>query len=220
MMPKTLTLVALVCAVALATAATAQSTNPNWKGEDNEFGSLRAPYAIDLDAGRAPIEAQVLLHTHYENKDGRFYMFMFTVENQPLLVSFDSLIRTDTGKEINCYKREGESNLAIKCFVDRYEMPPIGTEILMRGSIEAKKAGVAQVGAIVVPFTATWLKVPMSNGLEAELFAGTQVNANTASDGSKTFGGLGNKVPGIGVVGVGVAALAALAIAGVLRRRK
>lgn len=215
MKTQTLTLVAIGCALALVSSATAQNAN-NLKGMENEFGSIVAPYTVDLDSGRVPVEARVTLNTHYQEKDGRFFMFAFTVEQTPLDVTFDNLIRSDTGEEMTCFKREGTSRDAIKCTVDLHSMPPIGTEIVMRGTVGSSKAGTFTLGALVLPFTATWLKIPMKSGFEAELYAGTAVNSKT---GDKALGGLGNKVPGVGLVGVlGVAAVVAIGLAALRRK--
>lgn len=215
-----LTLIA--CAILATPAALAQGT-VSWHGQDNEFGSIRVPYAVDMDGERVPVEAKVVLRKNYEDKDSRFFMFAFDVRNTPLDVTFDHLIRTDTGAEMPCYQRQGDSKSQLKCFVDLKDMPEPGTEIIMRGTVGSGKMGNFQVGAIVLPFTYTWEKVEQSNGLPAELYGGTQVNVHGTAGGSggqAKFGGDGNFVPGLGTIGllagVGVAALGM----GAMRRRR
>ena len=216
-------MLALVSAAAFAPLAAAQQKTggPAWHGQDSEFGSIRAPYSADMNGERASIEAKVVLRKNYEEKDSRFFMFAFTVENTPLDVSFDSLIRTDTGEELPCYQRQGDEKSQIKCFVDLKDMPPAGTEIIMSGTVGAGRAGNFQVGALVVPFTYTWARVPMSNGLDAELYGYTMVNVYepTGKDGiGAKFSGPGNAIPGLGALGVAAAALLAVGLVALRRR--
>lgn len=222
---KTVTLVILTLASAatLAPMAAAQPTSSSaWRGQDNEFGSIRAPYTVDMNGERVPVEAKVVLRKNFEDKDGRFYMFAFTVENTPLDVTFDHLVRADTGAEMPCYQKQGDGRSQLKCFVDLHDMPPAGTEILMKGTAGSGRMGSFQVGMIVVPFTATWMRVQMSNGLDAELYGYTQVNVLQAT-GSESRGdvisGGGNFLPDVGILGVVAAGAAAVGLVA-LRRRK
>lgn len=219
---KSLTTVALVCAMMVAVPLAQAQDTAAWQGQDSEFGKIRAPYGVDVNGERATIEAQVVLHHNYEEKDSRFFMFSFTVENHPSLdITFDHLIRTDTNEELPCYQREGTENSALKCFVDLKFMPPEGTEIKMAGTIGSDRAGTFQVGAMVVPFTYTWSRVQMSNGLNAELYAGTMVNVHQVTSGtSGAIGGSGNFVPGVGTVGLLAAAGAAVVGLGVVQQRR
>lgn len=91
-------------------------------------------------------------------------------------------------------------------------MPPINTQIVLKGSVGSSKVGSFQVGAIVVPFTYSWLRVKMTNGLDAELYGYTMINVQKATSGAGRVGGLGNAVPGVGTLGVigGVGVVAAL----------
>lgn len=220
----TLTIVALVCAISLASPAVAQpGNNPTWHGQDNEFGKIRTPYHAEMNGEAVPVEASVVLLDNYEDKEARFFIFGFSVENQPgLKISFDHLVRADTGEELPCYQREGTDTTAIKCSVDLKFMPPAGTEIKMSGTVDARKAGSFQVGAIVVPLTYTWGRIQQSNGLNAELYSYTilSVNSPSLSGGGPAFIGDGNKVPGIGVLGVAAAGLAAAGLAAAGRRRR
>lgn len=217
-------MLALVSAAALAPLATAQENTSGaaWHGQDSEFGSIRAPYSADMNGERAAVEAKVVLRKNYEDKDSRFFMFAFTVENTPLDVNFDHLVRTDTGEELPCYQRQGDSKSQIKCFVDLKDMPPAGTEIIMSGTVGANKAGNFQVGALVVPFTYTWMRVPMSNGLDAELYGYTMVNVyeptGKAGFGKSTFSGPGNSIPGVGALGVAAAAVVAVGLLALRRK--
>lgn len=215
-----LLILALVSAATLAPLTMAQQNA--WHGQDSEFGSIRAPYGADVDGVRASVEAKVTLRKNYEEKDSRFFMFAWTVENTPLDVQFTNLIRMDTGQELPCYQTQGDAHSQVKCFVDLRDMPAEGTEIVMRGTVGASKVGSFQVGAIVVPFTYTWMRVPMENGLDAELYGYTVVNVIEPT--SKARGGIiaggGNTVPGIGLLGA-VAAIAVVALGvAALRRRK
>jgi len=218
---KTFAIIAIACALMLAVpASTAQAVE--WQGQDSEFGSIRAPYTATMDGDRVPIEARIVLRENYEEKESRFFMFAFTVENTPLNIEFDNIVRMDTGEELPCYQRQGDSSSAIKCFVDLKDMPSEGTEIRMYGSVGSSKNGLFQVGAMVVPFTYTWMRVQMSNGLNAELYAGTQVNVQKCTAAKCGLGGLqesSNPVPGLGVLGVAAAGAVALGLVG-LRRRK
>lgn len=222
---KTVTLVILTLASAatLVPMAAAQPTSSAaWRGQDNEFGSIRAPYTVDMNGERVPVEAKVVLRKNFEDKDGRFYMFAFTVENTPLDVTFDHLARADTGAEMPCYQKQGDGRSQLKCFVDLHDMPPAGTEILMKGTAGSGRLGSFQVGMIVVPFTATWMRVQMSNGLDAELYGYTQVNVLQATGSESTrdvLSGGGNFLPDVGIVGVVAAGAAAVGLAA-LRRRK
>lgn len=210
---NTLTLIVIACALVVAPFASAQGGA--MKGEDNEFGKIRMPYSADMDGERVPITAEVVLHNMYQEKDGRFYMFAFDVQHVPLDVTLDQIVREDTGQELPCYQ-EQKDDAQVKCFVDGRNMPPENTKILMHGSVGASKTGTFTVGAIVVAFTATWFKIPMSSGLDAELYAGTQMNVHKPTSGSTGLAGVGNKVPApgtalvvgaLGVVAVGLAAL-------------
>ncbi|HEX2022824.1 MAG TPA: hypothetical protein VHH36_08915 [Candidatus Thermoplasmatota archaeon] len=224
MKTQTLTLAAIVGALVLSGGAAAQAmattTNPNWRGQDNEFASIRAPYTMDMDGGnRAVVTAEIVIHEDYAEKDGRFYMFMWNVLNTPLDVKFTSLKRADNGQDVPCYQTDGTPTTQVKCTVDRLSMPPEGTKLIMEGEVGSSRTGTFEVGALVVPFTATWVKVRMSNGLEAEVYAGTMINAITATSGSNALGGLGNKIPAVGALGVAAAALVAVGLVA-LRRRK
>ena len=213
-----LTLFALVCALLVAPLAGAQQGS--MQGEDNEFGSIRTPYAADMDGERVPVQAEITISDYYHEKDGRFYMFAFDVQHMPLDVQLTQIVREDTGQDIPCFKTEGDSKSQIKCFVDGRTLPPVGTKIIMYGSVGASKLGTYTVGAIVVAFTATWLKIQMSNGLDAELYAGTQVNVHGATEGgANKLGGIGNKIPGVGTVGV-VAAVGLVAVGLAAMRRR
>ena len=218
----TLTLIVIACAVALANTATAQTAQPNstWRGEDNEFGSIRAPYTVDMDGGeRTPVEAQVILKSLYEQKDGRFYMFSFVVTGTPLDVQLDQIIRTDTGEAMACYQIADDSE-GVKCTIDRLQMPPAGTEIKMYGTVGSNSKGTFNVGAMAIAFTATWAKIQMSNGLDAELYAGTQVIVKQPTGGANVLNGMGNFVPGLGVAGLLAAAAVVAVGAAKLRGRR
>jgi hypothetical protein len=218
---KIFTTIAIACALLVATpAALGQSATVDWQGQDSEFGSIRAPYIASMDGERVPIEARIVLRENYEEKESRFFMFAFTVENTPLDVQFDNIVRMDTGAEMPCYQRQGDRKSAIKCFVDLKDMPEAGTEIRMYGTLGSSKQGMFQAGAIVVPFTYTWMRVQMSNGLNAELYAGTQVTVDDCP--SKCgFGGTGNPaaIPGVSALGVAAAALVAVGIVALKRRK-
>lgn len=221
MQTKTFAILALACALTTTAVAQAQPTNnAAWHGQDSEFGSIRTPYAADMNGERAEVQAQIVLRKNYEESESRFFMFAFTVENTPLDVQFDSLVRADTGQELPCYQRQGDSRSAIKCFVDLKDMPPAGTEIKMKGSVGSSKVGAFQVGAIVVPFTYTWARVQMTNGLNAELYGYTIVNVGTPTEGdSKAIAGIGNKVPGVGALGLVAAGLVAVGLAAARRQK-
>lgn len=217
-----LLILALVSAATLAPLATAQQSNAAWHGQDSEFGSIRAPYGADMDGARVPVEAQITLRENYEDKDSRFFMFAWTVENTPLDVEFTNLIRADTGAELPCYQRQGDAHSQVKCFVDLKDMPPEGTEIIMHGTVGSSKAGSFQVGAIVVPFTYTWARVSMSNGLDAELYGYTMINVSTPTSKGKgaVIGGAGNAIPGFELIGgLAAAGVVALGLAAVRRRK-
>lgn len=212
---------AIACALLVAApAAVGQSATVDWQGQDSEFGSIRAPYTLAMEGARVPVEARIVLRENYEAKDSRFFMFAFTVENTPLNVQFDNLVRMDTGQELPCYQRQGDAESAIKCFVDLRDMPPAGTEMRMYGTVGSSGKGVSQIGAMVVPFTYTWMRVQMSNGLNAELYAGTQVNVVECPTKCGGLRGTGNPaaIPGLGVVGIAAAALVAIGIASARRK--
>ena len=213
---------ALVCATAVPSTL-AQTTDPSTvHGQDSEFGSIRTPYSADMNGARVPVQASVTLRHNYEDKDSRFFMFAWTVEQTPLDVTFDSLVRTDTGAQMQCYQRQGDAHSQLKCFVDLKDMPPVNTEILLKGTVGSSKIGSFQVGAVVVPFTYSWNRVPMSNGLDAELYGYTMINVQKATSGAGRIGGLGNAVPGVGPVGTlaAVGVVAAVLAAASKKRRK
>lgn len=217
---KTFAIAAMLCALMVATpAAVGQAVE--WQGQDSEFGSIRAPYTATMEGDRVPVEARIVLRENYEEKDSRFFMFAFTVENTPLNIEFDNLVRMDTGEELPCYQRQGDSTSAIKCFVDLKDMPPAGTEIRMYGTVGSSKTGLHQIGAMVVPFTYTWLRVQMSNGLNAELYAGTQLNVKECPGGKCGLGGRiqeSNPVPGVGLLGAAAAGAIAVGLVALRRR--
>jgi hypothetical protein len=69
------------------------------------------------------------------------------------------------------------------------------------------------------------MRVQMSNGLNAELYAGTQVNVEKGtSGGGPSLGGRGNgdlaKVPGLGAIGLVAAAGTAAALVAVSRKAR
>ena len=220
---KIFAIAAIACALLVATpAALGQNATVDWQGQDSEFGSIRAPYTVTMEGQRVPIEARVVLRENYEDKDSRFFMFAFTVENTPLDVKFNNIVRQDTGAELPCYQRQGDAKTAIKCFVDLKDMPPAGTEIRMYGDVGSTGKGMFQAGAMVVPFTYTWMRVQMSNGLNAELYAGTQVNVQECdkSCGSRVVGKGGPAaIPGLGALGIAGAAVIAVGLLA-LRRKK
>lgn len=218
---KTITTLLILLAFVLAPAlASAQEPGAS-RGQDNEFGSIRTPYNVDVDGSAADIEAKVVLRKNYEDKDSRFFMFAWTVQNTPLTADFTNLVRADNGAEMPCYKRETDSG-QIKCFVDLKDMPPVGTEIVMKGTVGSKKDGSFQIGAMVVPFTYSWLRVPQSNGLDAELYGDTLVNVKHCTQAKCGLGGSGSifGVPGVGAAGaVGALGVVAVGLAA-LRRKK
>ena len=212
---------ALVCATAATPAILAQTNDGSVHGQDSEFGSIRAPYAADMNGARVPVQASVVLRHNYEEKDSRFFMFAWTVEQTPLDVTFDKLVRTDTGGDMPCYQRQGDAHSQIKCFVDLKDMPPVNTEIVMKGTVGSSKVGSFQVGAVVVPFTYSWARVKMSNGLDSELYGYTMINVQKATSGAGRIGGLGNAVPGVGTIGVmGAVGVVAIGLAAMKKRRK
>jgi hypothetical protein len=220
----TILIFALACAALLmAPAVTAQdpASTANWQGQDSEFGSIRAPYTNTMDGQRAAIEASIVIRKMYEDKDVRFFMFGFVVENTPLDVTFDHVVRADTGQELPCAKREGDATTGMKCFVDLKFMPPVGTEIKMSGTLGSKRAGSFRAGTIVLAFDYNWMKVQMSNGLEAQLYADTLINVQKPTNGSdRLSGAIGNKVPDIGLAGIAAAACVGVGLAAMRRRRK
>lgn len=109
-----LLIAALVRATAAMPATFAQTNDGAVHGQDSEFGSIRAAYSADMNGARVPVQATVTLHHNYEDGDSRFFMFAWTVEQTPLDVTFDSLVRTDTGAEMPCYQRQGDSHSQIK----------------------------------------------------------------------------------------------------------
>jgi hypothetical protein len=211
---------ALLACTVLPSAAVAQSSGAEWHGQDTEFGSIRAPYSVDMNGQRVPVEAKIVLRKMYEDQDSRFFMFAWTVENTPMDVTFDHLLRMDTGQELPCYQKQGDGNSQLKCFVDLKDMPPTGTEIQMKGTVGSSRVGSFQVGAIVVPFTYTWNRVQMSGGLDAELYGYEDVNINQAtSGGSSRLGGLGNAIPGVGLVATLAVLGGAAGLVAIVRRR-
>ncbi|HET6403562.1 MAG TPA: hypothetical protein VFH78_02850 [Candidatus Thermoplasmatota archaeon] len=220
---KTFAIAAIACALLVATPAALAQATVEWQGQDSEFGSIRSPYTAAMDGSRVPIEARIVLRENYEEKESRFFMFAFTVENTPLDIQFDNIVRMDTNQELPCYQRQGDSRSAIKCFVDLKDMPEEGTEIRMYGTVGSTKNGLFQVGAMVVPFTYTWMRVQMSNGLNAELYAGTQMNVQKCTEGKCGLGGIPSEsrmpVPGIGVLGVAAAGAVALGLTALKRRQ-
>jgi hypothetical protein len=203
-------------------SAQAQNTTDQpgaWHGQDSEFGSIRAPYSSDMNGQRVPVEAHVVLRTNYDDRNAGFFMFAWTVENTPLDVSFDHLVRTDNNQELPCYQQQGDSHSQIKCFVDKQNMPAPGTEIVMTGTVGSSRTGQFQVGAIAMAFTYTWQTVQTSNGLDAQLYGYTLINVNKATSGAGRLGGLGNAVPDVGVAGaVGAVALASVATLALRRK--
>lgn len=219
--PKPIATLAVACALLVALpVAAAQNAAAEWQGQDSEFGSIRAPFMASMDGERVSVEARIVLRENYEEKDSRFFMFGWTVEQAPALdVEFQNLIRMDTGAELPCYQKQGDKDTAIKCFVDLKDMPPEGTEIRMYGTVGAERAGGHQVGAIIVPFTYTWMRVQMSNGLNAELYASTQVNVAKASNGGGTgFVDTKSAIPAPGLLGVAAAVAVVVALVAARRR--
>jgi hypothetical protein len=224
MIAKTSILASLVLACALAFAAplAAAQDNSAMHGQDSEFGSVRAPYTLDVNGQRANVEGHVILKNTYPDANSRFFMFGISVENSPTLdITFDHLIRTDTNKELPCVRpKEGDAHSSLRCFVDLKDLPSTGTEILIRGTVGASRLGTFQVGFPVIAFGYNYQKVKMNNGLEAELFGYSQVNVQKATAAESTgLAGMGNKVPAVGVAGVlGVGAVAAVLV-GMRKRR-
>jgi hypothetical protein len=223
MIAKTSTFAIFVLAFGLAlTAPLVAAQDSSMHGQDNEFGSVRAPYAVTMNGQRAVAEAHVFVKNMYEDTNSRYFMFAASVENSPALdLTQPTIIRTDTNKALPCAKGlEGDSKTSFRCSVDLKDMPPTGTEILIRTTVGSSKLGTFQVGFPVIAFTYDWNKVKMSNNLEAELYGYSQVNVQKAT-GSESSGisGLGNKVPGVGVLGVIGVGVAAAVIVGLARRR-
>jgi hypothetical protein len=212
-----LLIAALFCATAVLPGTFAQDGAVH--GQDSEFGSIRAAYSADMNGARVPVSATVTLRHNYEDQGSRFFMFAWTVEQTPLDVSFDSLVRTDTNAEMPCYQRQGDAHSQLKCFVDLKDMPPVDTNIVLKGTVGSSKVGSFQVGAIVVPFTYSWLRVKTSNGLDAELYGYTMINVQKATSGAGRIGGLGNAVPGVGTIGM-IGAVGVVAAVLAARKRK
>lgn len=212
----------LVATLAFAGVAVAQGPSGNERGMDNEFGSVRLPYTVEVNGNHTEIVAKIVLRKNFEDKEATFYMFAWSVRGTPLDVTFDKLVRADTGKTMACGRTEGESNDQVKCFVDRKNMPPAGTEISMRGSVGSSRTGSFNVGAILQPFTYNWDPVVMANGLDAQLYGDTQVSVQSTTGGSgNRLGGLGNAVPGVGAVGAIVAiGIVAVGLAAMRRGRQ
>jgi len=213
----------LACALALAAPLTAAQDNSAMHGQDSEFGSVRAPYTMTLNGQRVNIEGHAILKTMYADQNARFFMFAISVENSPSLdITFDHLIRTDKNTELPCVRpKEGDSHSSLRCFVDLKDLPPAGTEILLQGTLGASKLGSFQVGFNVIAFDYNYAKVKMSNGLEAELYAYSQVDVQKTT-GQENSGliGMGNKVPDVGLAGVVVAGSVVAVGLAAMRRRK
>lgn len=196
----------------------AQNASIDWQGQDSEFGQIRAPFALSMEGERVPVEARIMLREYYEDQDSRFFMFGFLVENTPLDVQFDNIVRMDTGEDLPCIKREGTASTGIKCFVDLRDMPPLGVEIRMYGTIGSSKTGMHNLGAMVMAFDYLWANVKMTNGLFAQLYSGTQVNVADCTGKCGGLSGTGNPVaqipaPGfVGVLGAGVVAAGLFAL--------
>lgn len=219
---KIVTTILIATLTSMVSVAVAQSPTGTERGMDNEFGSVRLPYTIDVNGQHSEIVAKIVLRKNYENKEATFYMFAWSVRGTPMDATFESLVRADDGTTMPCGRTEGESTDQVKCFVDRKDMPPAGTEITMRGTVGASRTGSFNVGAIIQPFTYNWATVPMANGLEAQLYGDTQVSVQATTSGSgNRLGGLGNSIPGVGVVGAVVAiAIVAIGLAAASRRRQ
>ncbi|HVL49776.1 MAG TPA: hypothetical protein VM889_14560 [Candidatus Thermoplasmatota archaeon] len=170
-------LVALVLASALPTAlAQDPSVSREWHGQDTEFGRIRMPYQAEMQGEPIPIEARIVLQTHYTDQDGTYFLFAWDVSRQPFDVRFDKLM-TASGSDIKVLKTESGDGQE-KWFVDIKNMPPPGTEIVMKGTLGATTKGLFPAGALVVPFNYRWEPIDMSNGVPATLYAFTQVGVN------------------------------------------
>lgn len=160
------------------------------QGQDSEFGSIRAPYRTQAQAGvPAPFQAHVILKSHYADQDARFFLFGWTSQTPDVAVRGAGqqqgnatsatatptwLVRSDTQAPIPCARHETSAE-GERCFVDAKDLPPAGTEILARGEASANRTVHAQIGLTVAAFTYSWERVKMSNGLDAELYAYTEL---------------------------------------------
>lgn len=217
-----LTTLVLACALALVPPLVAAQDNSAMHGQDSEFGTVRTSYSVTVNGQPVEVTGHVILKNLYTEQDSRFFMFGISVENSPSLsIKYNHLIRTDKNTELPCVRPiEGDAHSKLNCFVDRKDLPPVGTEILIVGSVGASKQGTFQVGFPVIAFDYNYQKLKMSNGLEAELYAYSDVSVTkTTSQESTGLAGMGNKVPGLGVLGVVGAGAAAVVLVG-LRRRK
>jgi len=217
-----LTSLVLACTLALASPLVAAQDNSAMRGQDSEFGTVRTVYSVTVNGAPVQITGHAILKDMYTDQNSRFFMFSISVENSPSLgIKFDHLIRTDKNTELPCVRPvEGDAHSSLRCFVDLKDLPPAGTEILIEGTLDAPHQGTFQVGYNVIAFDYNYQKIKMSNGLEAEFFAYSDVSVTkaTAQESSGLIG-MGNKVPGVGVLGTAVAAVAAVGLLA-LRRRK
>lgn len=222
-LPRTVILSLLALAVASAAPfALAQEGPTSTTGDDNEFGIIRMPYQGTIEGQAVTLESRVVIRSDYADQDPTYYMFAWSTEDAPpLSASFVSLT-TANGSAIQVFDQQGIGTNLEKWFVDVKDMPPVGTEIVLTGKVEASSKGFYPVATLVVPFNYRWEQITMSSGDQAKLYAFTNlgVNAESTSGKGSQFGRPGGgilPVPAPAALGVVVAAACAVALAA--RRR-
>lgn len=217
-------LIALLLPVA---PAAAQNSEPHSQssttGEDNEFGSIRTPYQMEVSGEPVIVEATVVLHEHYQDQKATFFMFAWDTQSAPAVDAEYIALETKTGEALKVTEVQSEPEL-VKWFVDVEDLPGVGATIVMRAEVDVRSKGFFSVAAMVVPFNYRWEQVQMSDGAQAKLYGFTQlgVNQETTSEAeAPRFGDAGGgklPVPNVGAA-VAVAAIGGVALAAGRRRR-
>lgn len=212
--------VALVLAVAPIVGATQHAENST--GETNEFGSIRAPYQLEITGRPLIMEAHVRLESYYDDQKATFFMFAWDTKASPQVTARFLALETADGTALPVAETKNEAGVE-QWFVDVENMPEPGSVIIMRAEVGASSKGFFSVGAMVMAFTYKWDEVKMTDGEPAKLYAFTQlgVNKETGGDGGgPRFGPpAGGKLP---VPAAAPALLAAVLVAAaiVLPRRR
>lgn len=220
---------ALACGLLLAVVLFAPSADalfgprppsplPGDNGMDTPLGSLRMPLRPPGDNVHE-LQATAVLKGD-PAVDAARYMFAFVSDDPSLQVRLDRL-QLEDGAPLPLDRDERTPHgRDPRVFVLAGDMPPPGTPIRLEGEASAEPPGRHQVGALVVAFRTDWTKADSSDGEIAQLYAYAFVTGAGGPEGpfDAPLHGLGNVVPYVGLLALGVLPPAAILAAPWLRR--
>lgn len=213
----------LVLAALLALAQPGQAqgtgcTEAGMNGQCSEFGAIVMDDQVDIRGEPVKVPVVVVLNTAYEDQAARWMLFsarsLDSGGASPVTIGLDRFA-SDYGDVVTTRVEQpgpGELNL----WVDTLDAP-LGTPITLSLLVGATERGAYRLETLVMAFDRGYTPVKDSAGQDATLYSFTMLGVNgetTAREGGGSF--LDRAVPAAGAA----PALAALAVAGLLLRRR